>query len=403
MSLMGTMSGQGVVGQIESEQQRRAAELDAQTRAAVEASRQAADQYQQAAATPPTQLSGMEQLAPLLLASIASVLQGNSAPTERAHASIQSKQSELLRARSDNLQALHDIFAQRAKQAEETGSAAEAEKFRSKMETLSRQHEQVLARMRESGMNQREGAGNRQAERNSLIGQGINPDTMEPLPAGGGTALTRMGMGFDVGQNDPGDPVKAAADAVETGQIQFTAVPFNIRLRVLSTLSDRGSKILPPKVRDTISTVSAARGVLEELNKLAETVNVHGAGASRIVGGLGSAARGALQINVDDAIYDKARNGFLATISRATGERGVLTDRDVLRAKALLPSRYDSKAVARRQIGQLRSFLDNIEKRAVTVYTTTGAGQAASTPAQTEGPADFNWVPGQGLVPVGGR
>lgn len=384
--LEGTLTGQGVLDLAEAERQRRAAELDAQVRAAAMSSQQAGSAYQQAAAAPPPQLNPLEQFAPLLLAGISSVLQGSEAPKERAHAGIREKQQELLRARSDNLASLRAIFEQRAKRAEEMGSAADAEKFRTKMELLSKQHEHVLGQMREQGLDKREGLGNRQQERNALIAQGINPDTMQPLPVGGGHTRNPL-VGFDVGQGEPGDPVAAAADAVETGQIQFTAVPFNIRLRVLSLLAERGSTILPPKVRDTISGVSAARGVLSEIESLAEEVNVHGAGPGRFVGGALSAGRGMLQTNEADALYDKTREGFLATISRATGERGVLTDRDVFRAKQLLPARSDSRAIARRKVAQLKNFLDNIEKRAVKVYTSSGTSLAGKrAPAQSDDP-----------------
>lgn len=65
----------------------------------------------------------------------------------------------------------------------------------------------------------------------------------------------------------------------------------------------------------------------------------------------------ARQSSPEAAAYDATRDAFLATLARATGEKGTLTDQDVNRIKKAIPGFYTPPATAMRQWANLRSII----------------------------------------------
>ena len=61
--------------------------------------------------------------------------------------------------------------------------------------------------------------------------------------------------------------------------------------------------------------------------------------------------------NEDARVYRDMKESFLATLARAKGERGVLTDQDVKRVEKALPSFGDTEKVAQRKLIQSRKLL----------------------------------------------
>lgn len=162
---------------------------------------------------------------------------------------------------------------------------------------------------------------------------------------------------------------RAWADYVKAGQATLASVPREggRRDRVVTLLAEEGSEIIPQKVRDTKAALAEARGVINSFESLVASVNT-GRGLGRLAAGAGSLYKGATQEHTAHAVYDTEREGMLAVIARAVGEKGVLTDRDSDRANKLMPSRFDTRAVAERKLQGLRRFLDEKEREVMRAY-----------------------------------
>jgi len=344
-------------GALKSYMERAAAETQKQlqqtTTAATQEAQSASQDYLNAAQQPVPEPDALAQFVPSLLGNIASVISQNPSYREQAQKDIHEKRQDLRQKRADNLLALKDMWDTKARLASSAGDREAEINARLKVEQLSKIAEQMLETQREHhGM---------ELERLRQKGDRARDASAERI------AGIRSGGGLAVGdEND----VDLLADKVEAGQMKLTELPFRARIPVVRRISERGGTIFPPKVRDTINNLSAARGVLAEIKDLSAKVNKATTGMGRIKQGLESTGRAIAQSTEEDALFDKTRDGFLATISRATGERGVLTDRDAFRAKELLPTRYDKKLVAESKIRQLAEFLDNVEQRTIRNYTT---------------------------------
>lgn len=125
--------------------------LAQRTTQATSAAQQAGQQYQQAAGAPPAQLAPEDIFLPTLLGNIASVIGQNPDFREQAQENIKASRAELLKSRADNLQAMRDVFSQKADLAQRAGDLETQEKSRLKMEQLSKIHDQVLEQQKQAG------------------------------------------------------------------------------------------------------------------------------------------------------------------------------------------------------------------------------------------------------------
>jgi hypothetical protein len=119
-------------------QQRQQEELMKRSQEAEAAASSAQQSYQQAAAEPVPQVGGMEALIPTLLGNVASVIAQDPSFRARGQETVRSKQSDLLKARADNLSALRDVYSQKAGEAEKAGDLEQTEKYRRQFELLSK-------------------------------------------------------------------------------------------------------------------------------------------------------------------------------------------------------------------------------------------------------------------------
>jgi hypothetical protein len=147
------------------------ADLAQHTAQASQQAQVAGSQYQSAVAAPTPELDPLAVALPTLFGGIASVLQGSQAPTERAQTSIRDSRAALLKARADNLAALHDVWQQKAEAAQKAGDLEAEAAARSKQETIAKTFELVnsnadrtqkkeTATMEEQGRMAREAMGN---------------------------------------------------------------------------------------------------------------------------------------------------------------------------------------------------------------------------------------------------
>jgi hypothetical protein len=96
---------------------------------------------------------------------------------------------------------------------------------------------------------------------------------------------------------------------------------------------------------------------MEGISGMAMNINKGRTGLGGYVRGRIQSGKGQVGMDNDAAVYDRTRQGFLATFSRLAGERGVLNEGDVQRAEKLLPRIGDPEEVARNLLAQLRQFM----------------------------------------------
>lgn len=181
--------------------------------------------------------------------------------------------------------------------------------------------------------------------------------------------------------NDAGRPVMANFDA-RTG-------------RYIDPES--GQAIKSPKPVPSAAETQDARKfkqaapILGAVSELSERINTQQGAMAKLRGGV-EKAKAQANYNDDVAEYEAIVSGFTPLVARALGHTGVLTQQDVDSVKALFPKPGDSKTLRDRKVARIKSLVGELESGAVPPQ------QAAPTIAGGDD-ADFDFVPGKGLVP----
>jgi hypothetical protein len=343
------------------------AEQAAQAASRTQGAEQAGQQYQQAAQAPMPQLNPMAALIQSLGGNVASIIGETPRYAQNAQADLSAQKDELLAKRAQNLAALKDNYDRQAMAAASAGDLLAEAKLRKSAESVSKAWQAIHD---EAAFKQ----ANSLADKNNAASEGVlDRASRERIAA---MAARSASGGGGVESMTP-EEIEGLSRQVVSGEIEITALPNrkgnDVRTVVLKNINDTGRVILKPKARDTMQVLSAAEGILDELSAMSANINVGDSG-TRWVSGSKAAAEGAIQSRPDVAVYNSARKGFLATIARATGERGVLTDRDVMRAQQLIPGIFDSKEVATGKLLMLREFITGMKDRTITNYTQPMAG-----------------------------
>lgn len=96
----------------------------------------------------------------------------------------------------------------------------------------------------------------------------------------------------------------------------------------------------------------------------------------------------ALLPNSQERLYSETKKAFLSMLTRAAGEKGVLTDVDVARIEKALPSFSDTRAIALQKQAQLRNIFDAQVQGAVSAYL--GVNPTQPNTAAGSGQVDMN-------------
>jgi hypothetical protein len=163
------------------------------------------------------------------------------------------------------------------------------------------------------------------------------------------------------------------ANSLMTGQIGIQNVPMALRDSVLGRVSELGGSVISitfaGKAKEAITAFNTADQMLNKIEQ--EVSNVITAGSAlgalwqRVSGNVGAATK----LNPDAAVYKDTVNAFLSQLTRASGEKGVLTTQDVDRIKNALPAFSDTKAIADRKLQNLRDLFSAIKTGATQTYT----------------------------------
>ncbi|MEK6878644.1 MAG: hypothetical protein AABY22_03500, partial [Nanoarchaeota archaeon] len=116
--------------------------------------------------------------------------------------------------------------------------------------------------------------------------------------------------------------------------------------------------------RNKISAAKEGLGIVDviqnnysELQQLGQTAKTGGLGRlGGIFGSLGAISQLG-QGGEAAASYKRTVEGFLSRLSRATGEKGVLTDQDVARIRKAIPTFYDTPEVAARNFNTIKDII----------------------------------------------
>lgn len=175
------------------------------------------------------------------------------------------------------------------------------------------------------------------------------------------------------------------ANALATNQAKLPQVPREIRSPLLAYMAQNGINVVPDKVRNTITELASARSIVEEMRNQLSSVKAPRNFVERGVVGGANVAGALMQSNIPAATYASMRTGLISTLSRATGQRGVLTDRDIGNAQKLLPGLTDTGGFRESQWAMLDRWFNQMEEKAMTAQTAPNAGRGTSR--------DANWKP----------
>lgn len=363
ISLNGTLDGMDVMTRMQALGKQRDEELARQALEASQQAQAAQAAYQQQAAAPPPQMEAMAAFLPTLIGNVASVIAQDPSFRQRAQQGLQAAKTEQFESRAQNLQALRDNALQMARRAESLGDLEAANKHRGQINTLEKQLE-VIEKNKDRQLTINENKRDREAaERRARIAAGA---------AGVG------GLGGGIGG------VASLASQVARGEIEFSSVPGELKSAVSQFMTTNQMRVVPAKVRTTITELSAGRVALKRISELSNKINT-ASWQKRIGQGLKRTAGGVTQKDPDVAAFNAVRKGLLAALSRATGERGVLTNADVSRAKELIPSLFDSKDVAASKLKQFEDFFNEKESMARGAFYSEG-GEAQTQQAPDNDP-----------------
>jgi hypothetical protein len=374
-TLQNTLGPMGVLTQMEAERVSQAQQMAQRTRQAQESAGQAGQAYQEAAGAPPPQVAPGEEFLNTLTGGIASTLQGNQGAAQRANQRTRDTRSALMQARADNLQALRDQWKNKADLAEKVGDIEESINARSKYEQLSKTFDQLQKTQGFAVQEARD-----RAERAHDI-------EMEKLRARNAQSLAKT-KADEITYS--ADEVQAAADDLAEGRTQIQNVPVEkgFRRAVQSHLRSSGRRIMPIKVREALSEVSAAETVVNEIAAISQQVNTAKADLlSRGITGLKNVGDSLNQQGMA-ASLEAARKGLAGNLARAiSAERGVMTNQDRNYAMGLVPTLFDSEQRAAEKIEMLKRFITAKRENAIRVYTTVGGGTYPA-PDNATGKAD---------------
>lgn len=334
VGLSGTLSADDILSQAEALRKEQEAMLAQRTAAATQAAQQAQSQFQQASEQPPADINPTDAFVQTLLGNLASTIGGEPSYREKAQENLKLSRVSLIQQRKANLEALQGAAERSAKAAQEAGDHEQEVKIRSQIESRNRALDQL----------------NQEENRRQRMD------------------IARMNAENKVGAQENDDDIATIAESILSGQSDLTAYPIRLRSRIVRYMADTGQKMTPKKVREAKAMLGPALGVLDEIEGLSSLVNTS-KGVKRFGAGIGATIGAITQNNPEAQALQNARRGFLASIARAAGEKGVLTEQDVSRAQALLPSLFDTREVAQNKIKRLRSFLSSIEERATQAYT----------------------------------
>jgi hypothetical protein len=193
-----------------------------------------------------------------------------------------------------------------------------------------------------------------------------------PVGSGGGSPLASL---F-------GDP---QLQAILANPALFNNLTPTVKTQLLPQLIALGFNPLSgtdiSKSKDAIAAFGDAENQLNTLEGLAKKVITAGGPVGALYQRLSQGLGAKTKASPDAALYNDTVSAFLSSLSRAAGEKGVLTDQDVARIKSALPAFSDTADIANAKLETLRNLFKAKKQSAVNAYGGTyNGGQSNNDP-----------------------
>lgn len=330
---------QSLAGTLTDPEQQQMEELRQRAAATQQAAQQAGGAYQEAAAAPAPQLPLADIFIPTLLGNIASTIAQQPRYAEEAQKEVQTSRATLMKQRADNLQALRDVYSQKADEAAKAGDLEEQLKNRTLLERTNRLHETVLANAKAAADREARAEEQRQRHLDRLAEIAAGKTPAEPVDIEPLITETASGRKFvDLGSLTGKEKNAAIAQAGKQGLVALGSVDaVGVRdvdraRRDIDSLERYLGDLLP---RDAKGRIAAAPGM--KLQKL-------------------------LQTNEKRAAFKTFRDVAIPTLRAMAGSRGLrITQQQIELSVQNLPKDTDTYGTAQRKLQIIRKILNNAE------------------------------------------
>lgn len=372
-SLSNTLTPAGAMSLIQAAEQEQMARLSQHAQQAAAASQRAQGQYQQEAAAPPPDIGGAG-LIPSLFGNTASVLGGTPDYRREAAESITQKKAALLRARSENLNALHDIWLQRASESEKAGDLETTEKYRMKAENLSKVLGQVNLNVERQDKVEAQRRDLAAARERAIIGE-----HMDPRSGHGNQPFVRMPDKPDFTYTQGG----SSSDTPPIGRVVTLEGPDGEVARYydlegatgdpknagLFWANQNGVPVLSPKEITVIQDIQGAKdNAIEILNQGLDQGIFSDSATQRLAKGPLNAAKRLVQANAPFGAYNTWRTAAIKALRATAGSGGLrINQAEIdLAIKNDLPLITDTREVAIQKMANIQTMLANAMRPYIT-------------------------------------
>ena len=165
---------------------------------------------------------------------------------------------------------------------------------------------------------------------------------------------------------------------LEGGQISLSQVPLGVRSQVVNRAAQLGIPIVSPtfagKSKEAISAFNSATALLDTVESLSKNV-ITAQDPYQIPNQYFKGLTIARKFNPSVAVFQDTVQAFLSMLTRAAGERGVLTTQDVERIRKALPSLTDTKPIAEQKMQSLRTLFEGIRTGTIEAFTPSSGGK----------------------------
>lgn len=225
----------------------------------------------------------------------------------------------------------------------------------------------------------------------------INPLTGEPTiisKMGGGTNFGTSGGSSGGGTQGGGVSTNNLAPELKSALTNVSGVQFFDASKVTSAqlpylqraAQSMGIPLLTKedanKVQESLQSFSSASALVDQIVNLTSSVLTaeNNPGAQSIQAARLKAIELAPTISMDDNAkqFISARNSVLSLLTRAAGEKGVLTNQDIARVAEALPSYGDNAELAAKKAANFSSVLKSVLTGALSAYIGTPNGGSSS-------------------------
>lgn len=158
----------------------------------------------------------------------------------------------------------------------------------------------------------------------------------------------------------------AGTQFIDVGKISAAQLPYAQQISAqynIPLLSTEDAN----KVQEAQATYTGAVTLLDTIANSAENV-IYATNTAEAIEQAARLNAKALLPNTQERLYRDTKKAFLSMLTRAAGEKGVLTDLDVARIEKALPDFLDTVSIAQQKRQQLRAIFDAQVQGAVSAY-----------------------------------